>query len=140
MAHNDLLAPEFLAATVSVLDKDDSIVICYTQELTVDVRQKQRKIYIPTWRQSYEYFRSVNRFALPSKNKAECYSELLDWMIFPRTKVDLVKDIRLVTKKLLLRSRYGERIYRMLRHNGNSMLSFVLGSLWVSAVIFNCMG
>jgi glycosyltransferase involved in cell wall biosynthesis len=235
MAHDDLLAPEFLSKTVPVLDNDDSIVICYTQELQVDVHgeplgiydypsrgnseiprerfhdvlfvppvsvsglirsaalrktrlhlefigsdwnlafelamlgrfyefperlylrrshpqesiklfpkhermtyscpAKANEISFPTWRQSYEYFRSVRRFDLSSKTKTECYSELLQWMMYRRTKIDLMKDIRMATKKFLLRSKYGERIYRLIRPNGSSMLPVVLGSLWVCSVI-----
>lgn len=216
MAHDDLLAPEFLSKTVPILDKDDTIVICYAQEIQVDVEgkpigmlgypsranseitrerlrdvlfvppvsvsglirsealrktrlhlefigsdwnlalelallgrfyevperlylrrshpqesiklfpkhermayscpSKAKQIYFPMWRQTFEYFRSVHRFDLPSKDKARFYSELFHWVFFPRTKIDLMKDIRMAIKKLLLRSRYGEKIYRLFRH------------------------
>ncbi len=230
MAHDDLLAPEFLSKTVPVLDNDDSIVICYSREIQVDVEDKilgnidypsrtnsevprerfhdalfvppisvsglirsdalrktrlhlefigsdwnlafelamlgrfyevperlylrrshpqesiklftkhermayscpakAKQISFPTWRQTYEYFRSVHRFDLPSKHKLQCYSELLHWMLFPRTQIDLMKDLRMATKKFLLRSRYGERIYRMFRpQNANSIAPLILGLL-----------
>jgi glycosyltransferase involved in cell wall biosynthesis len=230
MAHDDLLAPEFLSKTVPILDQNDSIVICHTQEIRIDVEgktmalfdypsrasseiprerfhdalfvppvsvsglirsdalrktrlhlefigsdwnlafelamlgrfyevperlylrrshpqesiklfpkhermayscpSKAKQVSFPTWRQSYEYFRSVQRFNFPLKDKADCYSELFGWVLSPRTKIDLKKDIRMATKKLLLRSKYGERIYQILRHqNGKSMLAVGLGLL-----------
>jgi glycosyltransferase involved in cell wall biosynthesis len=217
MAHDDLLAPEFLSKTVPILDQDESIVICYSREYRIDVEgkiiettdyasplgnseipnerfydalfvppisvsglirsdalkktrlhlefigsdwnlalelallgrfyqipdrlylrrshpeestkmfpkhermayscpSKAKQIQFPMWRQTFEYFRSVYRFDKPIKDKAYYYSELFRWMLFPRTQIDLRKDIRVATKKFLLRSRYGERIYRMLRN------------------------
>jgi glycosyltransferase involved in cell wall biosynthesis len=229
MAHDDLLAPEFLSKTVPILDQDESIVICYSREYRIDVEgkiiettdypsplgnseipkerfhdalyvppisvsglirsdalkktrlhlefigsdwnlalelallgrfyqipdrlylrrshpeesikmfskhermayscpSKVKQIHFPMWRQTFEYFRSVYRFDMPMKDKAHYYPEFCRWMLFPRTQIDLRKDIRIATKKLLLRSRYGERIYRMFRpQNANCIVPLILG-------------
>jgi len=71
---------------------------------------KAMEISFPTWRLSYEYFKSVFRAPISLKDKFSSCSLLFSWLKRKRTRIDLIKDLRMAAKKVILTSKLGEKI------------------------------
>jgi glycosyltransferase involved in cell wall biosynthesis len=80
----------------------------------------------PTWRQNYEYFRSINRSKLSFRERLQCYRVILKWLFQRTTLHDLNKDLRYALKKLILRTKLGSRIYDQHHKRGPEIIVIYL--------------
>jgi glycosyltransferase involved in cell wall biosynthesis len=72
---------------------------------------KAKNLNFPTWRQNYEYFRSIRRARLSFRERLQCYRVILKWLSLRPTLHDLNKDLRMAMKKMILGTKLGTRIY-----------------------------
>ena len=72
---------------------------------------KKSKVVFPFWRNGYEYFKTVKRVPIPSRQKNKCFLHIIKWLTTYRKR--LFYDIRMAIKNLM--PKWGLKIYHSVK-------------------------